>query len=65
MSKFEKNEVWALLRFIGINPCACPELILDETADEKWCFGNREGTRNTYKESREPDESGDDDEKEG
>lgn len=41
------NEVWTLLRFIGFNPCNCPEFSHDEAPDEKWCFGNRGGTADT------------------
>ena len=59
MRTLGRDEVWALLRFIGFNPCKCPEFIHDETSDEKWCFGNREGTRSTYKESWDADESED------
>ena len=57
----QSNEVWALLRFIGFNPCNCPEFSHDEASEEKWCFGNRDGTIDTDRGWDEDEENVDDD----
>lgn len=58
--RLERNEAWALLRFVGFNPCRCPEFSHDETLDDKWCFGNRDGTMETDQEWDENIEEDDD-----
>ena len=57
----ERNEAWALLRFIGFNPCNGPEFSHDEASEEKWCFGNRDGTADTDRGWDEDEEDDDDD----
>ena len=45
--RLERNKAWALSRFVGVNLCRCPEFSNDEIFDDRWCFGNRDGTMET------------------
>lgn len=36
--RLERDEAWALLRFVGFKTCKCSDFSHDEASDEKWCF---------------------------